>query len=384
MDTIKDISNKEKNEAKLKLLKLYEVENINSNCFKNATILQLLESKELLYVREEKKENNNSDCLNNNLLQQSSPSYLIELYDPIKKKLLLSQILEDDISYIILLDNNDIAYFVNGGCKLEDKILTVIKGSVQIINITNPEKKIIKCETPELEEHSLFCDLVPITIKDKSGVGIVFDFEIYIFLKSNNGEKYEKFIKIENFGTLTDYYIYKKYFVSYGFEEFHYYDIEKNFELKTYDKLKSENVDTSIFYLFLNSKMKVQISDHIFIYPYNKKNILFFDADKCKVITTLEIKGNEFNVKGEFSVQQMLYINDYLLLLIHLLSNDSAKLVKYYIDEASFNIIYISFLDLGNFKKNSIFFKKNQLYIVKYENYQKDKKEKLEIFDIDI
>ena len=89
-------------------------------------------------------------------------------------------------------------------------------------------------------------------------------------------------------------------------------------------------------------------------------------------------------MKGEFSVQQMLYINDYLLLLIHLLSNDSAKLVKYYIDEASFNIIYISFLDLGNFKKNSIFFKKNQLYIVKYENYQKDKKEKLEIFDIDI
>ena len=81
--------------------------------------------------------------------------------------------------------------------------------------------------------------------------------------------------------------------------------------------------------------MKVQISDHIFIYPYNKKNILFFDADKCKVITTLEIKGNEFNVKGEFSIQQMLYINDYLLLLIHLLSNDSTKLVKYYIDEAS-------------------------------------------------
>ena len=141
MDTIKDISNKEENEAKLKLLKLYEVENINSNCFKNATILQLLESKELLYVREEKKENNNSDCLNNNSLQPSSPSYLIELYDPIKKKLLLSQKLEDFISYIIFLNNNDIAYFVNGGCKLEDKILTVIKGSVQIINITNPEKK---------------------------------------------------------------------------------------------------------------------------------------------------------------------------------------------------------------------------------------------------
>ena len=358
------------NENKLSLNKLYEIENINSYFYKDANILKLLESKELLYVIKEKKE--------------KSQSYLIELYDLIKKKVLLTKKLQDKIIDIILLDNNDIAYFVSGGVKIEDKILTVLKGSVQIINITNPEKKIIQCETPELEKHSLFCNLFPITIKDKIGVGVAFDFEIYIFLKSNESEKYENFKKLENFGTLSDYYIYKNYFVSYGFEEFHYYDLDNNFELKTYDKLKSEDINIKTFSLFANCRMKVQISDHIFIYPFNKKNIIFFDADKCKVINLLEIKGKEFDINSEFEVKQLLFINNYLLLLIQTLSNFNAKLVKYSIDEATLSINYISSLYLGNFKENSISFKKNILYIVKYGNYQEDIKEKLDIYDIDI
>ena len=363
----KNITNMEENENKLSLHKLYEIESINSNSFKNVIILQLLESKELLYVIQE----------------ENSQSYLIELYDLINKKVLLTKKLHD-IPHIILLDNNDIAYFVHGGVKIEEKILTVLKGSVQIINITNPETKIIQCETPELEDHSLFCNLFPIIIKDKIGVGVAFDFEIYIFLKSNFGEKYENFKKIENFGTLSDYYIYKNYFVSYGFEEFHYYDLDKNFELKTYDKLKSEDINIKTFLLFAKYRMKIQISDHIFIFPFNKKNIIFFDADQCKVINILEIKGNEFNVKSEFEVKQMLFINNYLLLLIQRLINDKAILVKYSIDEATLNINYISSLDLGNFKENFIAFKKNVLYIVKYGNYQEDKKEKLEIYEFDI
>ena len=121
-----------------------------------------------------------------------------------------------------------------------------------------------------------------------------------------------------------------------------------------------------------------------FIYSFDKKKILFFDADKCKVINILEIKGNEFNVKSEFEVKQMLFINNYLLLLIQRLINDKAILVKYSIDEATLNINYISSLDLGNFKENFIAFKKNVLYIVKYGNYQEDKKEKLEIYEFDI
>ena len=115
-----------------------------------------------------------------------------------------------------------------------------------------------------------------------------------------------------------------------------------------------------------------------------KKNILFFDADKCKVINILEIKGNEFNVKSEFEVKQMLFINNYLLLLIQRLSNDKTKLVKYSINEATLGINYISSLDLGKSKDNSISFKKNILYIVKHGNYPEDKIEKLEIYDIDI
>jgi hypothetical protein len=366
----KNITNMKENENKLSLHKLYEIENINSNFFKNAIILKLLDSKELLYVIQEKKDN--------------SQSYLVELYDLINKKVLLTTKLQDIIADIILLDNNDIAYFVSGGAKIEDKLLTVLKGSVQIINISNLEKKIIQCETPELEDHSLFCNLFPITIKDKIGVGVVFDFEIYIFLKTNENEKYENFKKIENFGTLSDYYIYKNYFVSYGFEEFHYYDLDKNFELKTYDKLKSEDINIKTFLLFAKYRMKIQISDHIFIFPFNKKNIIFFDADQCKVINILEIKGNEFNVKSEIEVKQMLFINNYLLLLIQILSNDKTKLVKYSIDEATLGINYISSLDFGKFKENSIFLKKNILYIVKYGNYPEDKIEKLEIYDIDI
>ena len=214
MDKIeKNITSKEKNESKLNLQKLFEIENINSNLFKNVIILQLLESNELLYVIQEKKENNGS--------------YLIKLYDLINKEVLLAKKLQDYILDIILLDNNDIAYFVDGGTKIEGNILTVLKGAIQIINFTNPEKKITKLETPELEYHSLFCNLFPLTIKDKNGVGIAFDFEIFIFLKSD-GEKYENFTKIENFGTLSDYFIYKNYFVSYGFfDEFHYYDLDK-------------------------------------------------------------------------------------------------------------------------------------------------------------
>ena len=370
MDKIeKNITNKEKSESIFNLQKLFEVENINSNLFKNAIILQLLESNELLYVIKEKKEN--------------SGSYLIELYDLINKKVLLTKKLQGYILHIILLDNNDIAYFVDGGTKIEGNTLTVLKGAIQIINVTNPEKKIIKLETPELEYHSLFCNLFPITIKDKNGVGVAFDFEIFIFLKSN-GEKYENFKKIENFGTLADYFIYKNYFVSYGFGEFHYYDLDKNFELKNYDKLKSEDINIETFILFANSRLKIQISDHIFIYPFNKTNILFFDADKCKVINILEIKGNEFNVKSEFEVKQMLFINNYLLLLIQRLSNDKVKLLKYSIDEATMSINYISSLDLGNFKENSFSFKKNLLYIIKYGNYQENKNEKLEICNIDI
>lgn len=370
MDKIeKNITKQEKNESKLNLEKLFEIENLNSNLFKNAIILQLLDSNELLYVIQEKKEN--------------SKSYLIELYDLINKKVLITQKLQDYILHIILLDNNDIAYFVDGGTKIEGDILTVLEGSVKIINITNPKKKIMQLETPELESHSLFCNLFPLTIKDKSGVGVAFDFEIYIFLKSN-GEKYENFKKIENFGTLSDYFIYKNYFVSYGFDEFHYYDLDKNFELRNYDKLKSEDININTFVLFAKSRLKIKISDHIFIYPFNKKNILFFDADKCKIINILEIKGNEFNVKSEFEVKQMLFINNYLLLLIQILSNYKEKLLKYSIDEATMSINYISSLDLGNSIENSISFKKNLLYIVKYDNYQENKKEKLEIYNIDI
>ena len=99
----KNITNMKENENKLSLHKLYEIENINSNFFKNAIILKLLDSKELLYVIQEKKEN--------------SQSYLVELYDLINKKLLLSTKLQDIIADIILLDNNDIAYFVSGGQK---------------------------------------------------------------------------------------------------------------------------------------------------------------------------------------------------------------------------------------------------------------------------
>jgi hypothetical protein len=66
------------------------------------------------------------------------------------------------------------------------------------------------------------------------------------------------------------------------------------------------------------------------------------------------------------------------------LSNDKTKLVKYSIDEATLGINYISSLDLGKFKENSVSLKKNILYIVKYGNYPEDKIEKLEIYDIDI
>ena len=99
----KNITNMKENENKLSLHKLYEIENINSNFFKNAIILKLLDSKELLYVIQEKKEN--------------SQSYLVELYDLINKKVLLTTKLQDIIADIILLDNNDIAYFVSGGQK---------------------------------------------------------------------------------------------------------------------------------------------------------------------------------------------------------------------------------------------------------------------------
>ena len=367
--TNEDISNKENNGGKINLHKLYEIEIKNFKESVYFVILKLIESKELLYISKEKKENDSS--------------YLIELYDLTNQKLILSNKLEN-ICYIILLDNNDIAYFISGGVKVEGTTLTVLTGSVKIINVTNPEKKIINYECPELEDHSLFCDLVPLTIKDRAGVGIVFDYEIYIYLKSNNEEKYEKFKKIENFGTLSDYYIYKNYFVSYGFDEFHYYDIDKDFELKTYDNLKPENIDIKTYTLFQDSQKKVQISDHIFIYPFPKTNILFFDADKCKILNILEIKGNEFNVKGEFKIEQILFLNNYLLVLIQLLPNGSSKLLKYSIDEATLNINFVSSLNLGNVKENSIFFKKDKLYVVKYENYQEDKKEKLKIYDIDI
>ena len=99
----KNITNMKENENKLSLHKLYEIDNINSNFFKNAIILKLLDSKELLYVIQEKKEN--------------SQSYLVELYDLINKKVLLTTKLQDIIADIILLDNNDIAYFVSGGQK---------------------------------------------------------------------------------------------------------------------------------------------------------------------------------------------------------------------------------------------------------------------------
>jgi hypothetical protein len=164
-----DISNKEINENKTVLHKLYEVENDHTNYYKNAIILQLFESKELLCVTTEKK--------------NKTPPYLIELYDLLNKNLILKKKLEDNTSYLVVLDNNDIAFFVFGGTKIEGNTLTVLKGSVQILNITNQEKKIINCECPELEDHSLFCDLVPLKINGKIGVGIVFDFEIYIFLK---------------------------------------------------------------------------------------------------------------------------------------------------------------------------------------------------------
>ena len=363
---LKDISNEEK---KLNLLKLYELDNINSYSFKNVIIFQLLESKELLYVIEDKK--------------STGYSYIIELYDLIQKKLLLTQTLQDGISGIILLDNNDIAYFLNSGIKMEENILTVNKGTVEIINITNPEKKIITCETPELEDHSLFCDLFPLTIKDKSGAGIAFDYEIYIFLKSNEEEKYENFKKIENFGTLSDYYIYKNYFVSYGFEQFNYFNIDKNFELKTYDKYDKEEFNIKVMFLYQNSKKKVQINDNIFIYPL-KKQILFFDADKCESLNILDIKGNEFNIKGEFLIKQILYLNDYLLLFIQTLSNNSLNLIKYSIDLPSLNVKYISNINLGNLKNNYITFQKNKLYIVKNINNEEDKNEKLYIYDIDI
>lgn len=367
MDEVqKDISSEEK---KLNLLKLYELDNISSYSLRNAIIFQLLESKELLCVIKDKKSNNYS--------------YIIELYDLLKKESLLTQKLQDNICDIILLDNNDIAYFLSGGTKIEGTTLTVMKGSVEIININNLEKKIIKCETPELEDHSLFCDLVPLTIKDKSGVGIVFDYEIFIFLKSNDEEKYENFKKIENFGTLSDYYIYKNYFVSYGFEEFNYYNMDKNFEIKTYDKSDSQQFNIKTWNLYQNSQMKVQINDNIFIYPL-KKQILFFDADKCEALNILEIKGNEFNINCEFLIKQILYLNDYLLLLIEIPSNNSSKLIKYSIDLASLNLKYIGNINLGNFQKNDITFQKNKLYIIKKGNNEKDKNEKLQIYDIDI
>ena len=107
----KNITNIEENENKLSLHKLYEIENFNSNFFKNVIILQLLESKELLYVIQEK----------------NNQSYLIELYDLINKKVLLTKKLHN-IPHIILLDNNDIAYFVHVGVKIKEKILTVLKG----------------------------------------------------------------------------------------------------------------------------------------------------------------------------------------------------------------------------------------------------------------
>lgn len=222
----------------------------------------------------------------------------------------------------------------------------------------------------------------PLTIKDKSGAGIAFDYEIYIFLKSNEEDKYENFKKIENFGTLSDYYIYKNYFVSYGFEEFNYYDIDKNFELKTYDKYDKEEFNIKVMFLYQNSRKKVQINDNIFIYPL-KKQILFFDADKCESLNIIDIKGNEFNIKGEFLIKQILYLNDYLLLLIQT-SNNSLKLIKYSIDLPSLNVKYICNINLGILKNNYIIFQKNKLYIVKNINNEEDKNEKLYIYDIDI
>ena len=97
-----------------------------------------------------------------------------------------------------------------------------------------------------------------------------------------------------------------------------------------------------------------------------------------------EIKGNEFNVKCDFSIREILYLKDYLLLLIQLLPNKSLKLLNYSIDEATLNINYTSCLNLGNDKENSIPFKRSKVYIIKNDNFQKDKKEKLQIFDIDI
>ena len=288
------------------------------------------------------------------------------------------------------MDNNDIAFFVYGGTYIEGDILTELKSSVQILNITNPEKKIINCECPQLEDHSLFCNLVPLKIKGKIGVGIVFDLEIFIFLKSNEGEKYVNLKKIDNFGTLKDFYIYKNFFVSYDYYGLNYYDIDKDFELKTHNNLKTEDINVETDFLFQNSSEKVQVNDHIFIYPFKKNNsfkkinLLFFDHDKCKTINTFELKGNEFNVKCEFEVQQMLFFKNYLLILIQLLQNGSSKLLKYSIDEATLNINFISSLDLGNSKENSIFFKRNQLYILKYDNHQNKKVAKLQIYDIDI
>ena len=160
--------------------------------------------------------------------------------------------------------------------------------------------------------------------------------------------------------------------------------MDKNFELKTYDKYNKEEFNIKAMFLYLNSTMKVQISDHIFIYPFNKKYILFFDADECKAINVIEIKGNEFNMKCDFSIREIIYLKDYLLLLIQLLPNKSLKLLKYSIDEATLNINYTNYLNLGNDKENSISFKRSKVYIIKNDNFQNDKKEKLQIFDIDI
>ena len=234
-----DISNKESNENKITLHKLYEVENDNIDYYKNAIIIQLFESNELLCVTTEE--------------EDKTGPYLIELFDLSNKNLILTKKLGDDTSYLVVLDNNDIAFFVYGGTYIEGDILTELKSSVQILNITNPEKKIINCECPQLEDHSLFCNLVPLKIKGKIGVGIVFDLEIFIFLKSNEGEKYVNLKKIDNFGTLIDFYIYKNFFVSYDYYGLNYYDIDKDFELKTHNNLKTEDINVETDFLFQNS-----------------------------------------------------------------------------------------------------------------------------------
>ena len=89
-------------------------------------------------------------------------------------------------------------------------------------------------------------------------------------------------------------------------------------------------------------------------------------------------------MKCEFEVKQMLFLKNYLLILIKLLSNGSSKLLKYSIDEATFNINFISSLNLGNSDENSVFFKKNHLYILKCDNDSEKKMAKLQIYDIDI